>query len=243
MEVKRLQNPESHFEQQTFDIVSAAVSRKNAEKTTAVLLEESMSCMQIPISPDCNRQQALSDISDERSLADRLLDFSSFPLHSVSDELTDLLNPDCFLSEDAEMSSAVNMLLLDTNPPPKTSPEIEAQVDLYDDVIDNLAEALNDMLPHSSQFTDDEIYAILKEGHVSIILTMSCSLWWFIHVWLQQAFQKKGIAYVNNNTFSYPSLLSIDQNDTQKEEPILSYMEFATAIGSLMSVLAVTNTK
>nr|XP_019924078.2 nuclear receptor ROR-beta isoform X2 [Crassostrea gigas]XP_034307510.1 nuclear receptor ROR-beta isoform X2 [Crassostrea gigas] len=165
MEVKRLQNPESHFEQQTFDIVSAAVSRKNAEKTTAVLLEESMSCMQIPISPDCNRQQALSDISDERSLADRLLDFSSFPLHSVSDELTDLLNPDCFLSEDAEMSSAVNMLLLDTNPPPKTSPEIEAQVDLYDDVIDNLAEALNDMLPHSSQFTDDEIYAILKEGH------------------------------------------------------------------------------
>lgn len=191
MEVKRLQNPESHFEQQTFDIVSAAVSRKNAEKTTAVLLEESMSCMQIPISPDCNRQQALSDISDERSLADRLLDFSSFPLHSVSDELTDLLNPDCFLSEDAEMSSAVNMLLLDTNPPPKTSPEIEAQVDLYDDVIDNLAEALNDTLPHSSQFTDDEIYAILKEGHVSIILTMSCSLWWFIHVWLQQAFQKK----------------------------------------------------
>lgn len=243
MEVKRLQNPESHFEQQTFDIVSAAVSRKNAEKTTAVLLEESMSCMQIPISPDCNRQQALSDISDERSLADRLLDFSSFPLHSVSDELTDLLNPDCFLSEDAEMSSAVNMLLLDTNPPPKTSPEIEAQVDLYDDVIDNLAEALNDMLPHSSQFTDDEIYAILKEGHVSIILTMSCSLWWFIHVWLRQAFQKKGIAYVNNNTLSYPSLLSIDQNDTQKEEPILSYMEFATAIGSLMSVLAVTNTK
>lgn len=243
MEVKRLQNPESHFEQQTFDIVSAAVSRKNAEKTTAVLLEESMSCMQIPISPDCNRQQALSDISDERSLADRLLDFSSFPLHSVSDELTDLLNPDCFLSEDAEMSSAVNMLLLDTNPPPKTSPEIEAQVDLYDDVIDNLAEALNDMLPHSSQFTDDEIYAILKEGHVSIILTMSCSLWWFIHVWLQQAFQKKGIAYVNNNTFSYPSLLSIDQNDTQKEEPILSYMGFATAIGSLMSVLAITNTK
>lgn len=243
MEVKRLQNPESHFEQQTFDIVSAAVSRKNAEKTTAVLLEESMSCMQIPISPDCNRQQALSDISDERSLADRLLDFSSFPLHSVSDELTDLLNPDCFLSEDAEMSSAVNMLLLDTNPPPKTSPEIEAQVDLYDDVIDNLAEALNDMLPHSSQFTDDEIYAILKEGHVSIILTMSCSLWWFIHVWLQQAFRKKGIAYVNNNTFSYPSLLSIDQNDTQKEEPILSYMGFATAIGSLMSVLAVTNTK
>lgn len=243
MEVKRLQNPESHFEQQTFDIVSAAVSRKNAEKTTAVLLEESMSCMQIPISPDCNRQQALSDISDERSLADRLLDFSSFPLHSVSDELTDLLNPDCFLSEDAEMSSAVNMLLLDTNPPPKTSPEIEAQVDLYDDVIDNLAEALNDMLPHSSQFTDDEIYAILKEGHVSIILTMSCSLWWFIHVWLQQAFRKKGIAYVNNNTLSYPSLLSIDQNDTQKEEPILSYMEFATAIGSLMSVLAVTNTK
>lgn len=243
MEVKRLQNPESHFEQQTFDIVSAAVSRKNAEKTTAVLLEESMSCMQIPISPDCNRQQALSDISDERSLADRLLDFSSFPLHSVSDELTDLLNPDCFLSEDAEMSSAVNMLLLDTNPPPKTSPEIEAQVDLYDDVIDNLAEALNDMLPHSSHFTDDEIYAILKEGHVSIILTMSCSLWWFIHVWLQQAFQKKGIAYVNNNTFSYPSLLSIDQNDTQKEEPILSYMGFATAIGSLMSVLAVTNTK
>lgn len=192
MEVKRLQNPKSHFEQQTFDIVSAAVSRKNAEKTTAVLLEESLSCMQIPISPDCNRQQALSDISDERSLADRLLDFSSFPLHSVSDELTDLLNPDCFLSEDAEMSSAVNMLLLDTNPPPKTSPEIEAQVDLYDDVIDNLAEALNDMLPHSSQFTDDEIYAILKEGHVSIILTMSCSLWWFIHVWLQQAFQKKG---------------------------------------------------
>lgn len=243
MEVKRLQNPESHFEQQTFDIVSAAVSRKNAEKTTAVLLEESMSCMQIPISPDCNRQQALSDISDERSLADRLLDFSSFPLHSVSDELTDLLNPDCFLSEDAEMSSAVNMLLLDTNPPPKTSPEIEAQVDLYDDVIDNLAEALNDMLPHSSQFTDDEIYAILKEGHVSIILTMSRSLWWFIHVWLQQAFRKKGIAYVNNNTLSYPSLLSIDQNDTQKEEPILSYMEFATAIGSLMSVLAVTNTK
>lgn len=243
MEVKRLQNPESHFEQQTFDIVSAAVSRKNAEKTTAVLLEESMSCMQIPISPDCNRQQALSDISDERSLADRLLDFSSFPLHSVSDELTDLLNPDCFLSEDAEMSSAVNMLLLDTNPPPKTSPEIEAQVDLYDDVIDNLAEALNDMLPHSSQFTDDEIYAILKEGHVSIILTMSCSLWWFIHVWLQQAFQKKGIAYVNNNTFSYPSLLSIDQSDTQKEEPILSYMGFATAIGSLMSVLAITNTK
>lgn len=243
MEVKRLQNPESHFEQQTFDIVSAAVSRKNAEKTTAVLLEESMSCMQIPISPDCNRQQALSDISDERSLADRLLDFSSFPLHSVSDELTDLLNPDCFLSEDAEMSSAVNMLLLDTNPPPKTSPEIEAQVDLYDDVIDNLAEALNDMLPHSSQFTDDEIYAILKEGHVSIILTMSCSLWWFIHLWLQQAFRKKGIAYVNNNTLSYPSLLSIDQNDTQKEEPILSYMEFATAIGSLMSVLAVTNTK
>lgn len=243
MEVKRLQNPESHFEQQTFDIVSAAVSRKNAEKTTAVLLEESMSCMQIPISPDCNRQQALSDISDERSLADRLLDFSSFPLHSVSDELTDLLNPDCFLSEDAEMSSAVNMLLLDTNPPPKTSPEIEAQVDLYDDVIDNLAEALNDMLPHSSQFTDDEIYAILKEGHVSIILTMSCSLWWFIHVWLQQAFRKKGIAYVNNNTLSYPSLLSIDQNDTQREEPILSYMEFATAIGSLMSVLAVTNTK
>lgn len=243
MEVKRLQNPESHFEQQTFDIVSAAVSRKNAEKTTAVLLEESMSCMQIPISPDCNRQQALSDISDERSLADRLLDFSSFPLHSVSDELTDLLNPDCFLSEDAEMSSAVNMLLLDTNPPPKTSPEIEAQVDLYDDVIDNLAEALNDMLPHSSQFTDDEIYAILKEGHVSIILTMSCSLWWFIHVWLQQAFRKKGIAYVNNNTLSYPSLLSIDQNDTQKEEPILSYIEFATAIGSLMSVLAVTNTK
>lgn len=243
MEVKRLQNPESHFEQQTFDIVSAAVSRKNAEKTTAVLLEESMSCMQIPISPDCNRQQALSDISDERSLADRLLDFSSFPLHSVSDELTDLLNPDCFLSEDAEMSSAVNMLLLDTNPPPKTSPEIEAQVDLYDDVIDNLAEALNDMLPHSSQFTDDEIYAILKEGHVSIILIMSCSLWWFIHVWLQQAFQKKGIAYVNNNTLSYPSLLSIDQNDTQKEEPILLYMEFATAIGSLMSVLAVTNTK
>lgn len=243
MEVKRLQNPESHFEQQTFDIVSAAVSRKNAEKTTAVLLEESLSCMQIPISPDCNRQQALSDISDERSLADRLLDFSSFPLHSVSDELTDLLNPDCFLSEDAEMSCAVNMLLLDTNPPPKTSPEIEAQVDLYDDVIDNLAEALNDMLPHSSQFTDDEIYAILKEGHVSIILTMSCSLWWFIHVWLQQAFQKKGIAYVNNNTFSYPSLLSIDQNDTQKEEPILSYMGFATAIGSLMSVLAVTNTK
>lgn len=243
MEVKRLQNPESHFEQQTFDIVSAAVSRKNAEKTTAVLLEESLSCMQIPISPDCNRQQALSDISDERSLADRLLDFSSFPLHSVSDELTDLLNPDCFLSEDAEMSSAVNMLLLDTNPPPKTSPEIEAQVDLYDDVIDNLAEALNDMLPHSSQFTDDEIYAILKEGHVSIILTMSCSLWWFIHVWLQQAFRKKGIAYVNNNTLSYPSLLSIDQNDTQKEEPILSYMEFATAIGSLMSVLAVTNTK
>lgn len=244
MEVKRLQNPESHFEQQTFDIVSAAVSRKNAEKTTAVLLEESLSCMQIPISPDCNRQQALSDISDERSLADRLLDFSSFPLHSVSDELTDLLNPDCFLSEDAEMSSAVNMLLLDTNPPPKTSPEIEAQVDLYDDVIDNLAEALNDMLPHSSQFTDDEIYAILKEGHVSIILTMSCSLWWFIHVWLQQAFQKKkGIAYVNNNTLSYPSLLSIDQNDTQKEEPILSYIEFATAIGSLMSVLAVTNTK
>lgn len=243
MEVKRLQNPESHFEQQTFDIVSAAVSRKNAEKTTAVLLEESMSCMQIPISPDCNRQQALSDISDERSLADRLLDFSSFPLHSVSDELTDLLNPDCFLSEDAEMSSAVNMLLLDTNPPPKMSPEIEAQVDLYDDVIDNLAEALNDMLPHSSQFTDDEIYAILKEGHVSIILIMSCSLWWFIHVWLQQAFQKKGIAYVNNNTLSYPSLLSIDQNDTQKEEPILLYMEFATAIGSLMSVLAVTNTK
>lgn len=243
MEVKRLQNPESHFEQQTFDIVSAAVSRKNAEKTTAVLLEESMSCMQIPISPDCNRQQALSDISDERSLADRLLDFSSFPLHSVSDELTDLLNPDCFLSEDAEMSSAVNMLLLDTNPPPKTSPEIEAQVDLYDDVIDNLAEALNDMLPHSSQFTDDEIYAILKEGHVSIILTMSCSLWWFIHVWLQQVFRKKGIAYVNNNTLSYPSLLSIDQNDTQKEEPILSYMEFATAIGSLMSVIAVTNTK
>lgn len=243
MEVKRLQNPESHFEQQTFDIVSAAVSRKNAEKTTAVLLEESMSCMQIPISPDCNRQQALSDISDERSLADRLLDFSSFPLHSVSDELTDLLNPDCFLSEDAEMSSAVNMLLLDTNPPPKTSPEIEAQVYLYDDVIDNLAEALNDMLPHSSQFTDDEIYAILKEGHVSIILIMSCSLWWFIHVWLQQAFRKKGIAYVNNNTLSYPSLLSIDQNDTQKEEPILSYMEFATAIGSLMSVLAVTNTK
>lgn len=57
-------------------------------------------------------------------------------------------------------------------------------------------------------------------------------------------FRKKGIAYVNNNTLSYPSLLSIDQNDTQKEkEPILSYMEFATAIGSLMSVLAVTNTK
>lgn len=55
--------------------------------------------------------------------------------------------------------------------------------------------------------------------------------------------EKKGIAYVNNNTFSYPSLLSIDQNDTQKEEPILSYMGFATAIGSLMSVLAVTNTK
>lgn len=41
----------------------------------------------------------------------------------------------------------------------------------------------------------------------------------------------------------YPPLLSIDQNDTQKEEPILLYMEFATAIGSLMSVLAVTNTK
>lgn len=243
MEVKRLQNPESHFEQQTFDIVSAAVSRKNAEKTTAVLLEESMSCMQIPISPDCNRQQALSDISDERSLADRLLDFSSFPLHSVSDELTDLLNPDCFLSEDAEMSSAVNMLLLDTNPPPKTSPEIEAQVDLYDDVIDNLAEALNDMLPHSSQFTDDEIYAILKEGHVSIILTMSCSLWCSYMYGCSKHFRKKGIAYVNNNTLSYPSLLSIDQNDTQKEEPILSNMEFATAIGSLMSVLAVTNTK
>lgn len=57
-------------------------------------------------------------------------------------------------------------------------------------------------------------------------------------------FRKKGIAYVNNNTLSCPSLLSIDQNDTQKEkEPILSYMEFATAIGSLMSVLAVTNTK
>lgn len=56
-------------------------------------------------------------------------------------------------------------------------------------------------------------------------------------------FRKKGIAYVNNNTFSYPSLLSIDQNDIQKEEPILSYMGFATAIGSLMSVLAVTKTK
>lgn len=56
-------------------------------------------------------------------------------------------------------------------------------------------------------------------------------------------FRKKGIAYVNNNTFSYPSLLSIDQNDIQKEEPILSYMGFATAIGSLMSFLAVTNTK
>lgn len=58
-------------------------------------------------------------------------------------------------------------------------------------------------------------------------------------------FRKKGIAYVNNNTLSCPSLLSIDQNDTQKEEPILLYiyMEFATAIGSLMSVLAVTNTK
>lgn len=56
-------------------------------------------------------------------------------------------------------------------------------------------------------------------------------------------FRKKGIAYVNNNTLSYPSLLSIDQNDIQKEEPILSYMGFATAIGSLMSVLAVTNTK
>lgn len=46
-------------------------------------------------------------------------------------------------------------------------------------------------------------------------------------------FRKKGIAYVNNNTLSCPSLLSIDQNDTQKEEPILLYMEFATAIGSL----------
>lgn len=57
------------------------------------------------------------------------------------------------------------------------------------------------------------------------------------------AARKKGIAYVNNNTLSCPSLLSIDQNDTQKEEPILLYMEFATAIGSLMSVLAVTNTK
>lgn len=40
----------------------------------------------------------------------------------------------------------------------------------------------------------------------------------------------------------YPPLLSIDQNDTQKEEPILLYMEFATAIGSLMSVVADTNT-
>lgn len=47
-------------------------------------------------------------------------------------------------------------------------------------------------------------------------------------------FRKKGIAYVNNNTLSCPSLLSIDQNDTQKEEPILLYMEFATAIGSLI---------
>lgn len=36
--------------------------------------------------------------------------------------------------------------------------------------------------------------------------------------------EKKGIAYVNNNTLSCPSLLSIDQNDTQKEEPILLYI-------------------
>lgn len=178
MEVKRLQNPDSQFDQRNFDIVSIAVTQKNAEKTTKIIFEESTSCMQFPTSPDCNRQQALSDVSDDRSLADRLLDFSSFSTHSVSDELTDLLNPDCFFSEDVEMSNAVNMLLLDTAPPPppstlsNTSSETEIKIDLYDDVIDNLVGALNDMLPHSSQYTDQELYAILKDGHVGVLLLL-----------------------------------------------------------------------
>lgn len=183
MEVKRLQNPDSQFDQRNFDIVSIAVTQKNAEKTTKIILEESTSCMQFPTSPDCNRQQALSDVSDDRSLADRLLDFSSFSTHSVSDELTDLLNPDCFFSEDVEMSNAVNMLLLDTAPPPppstpsNTSSETEIKIDLYDDVIDNLVGALNDMLPHSSQYTDQELYAILKDGHVGVFSFIGRSLY------------------------------------------------------------------
>ncbi|XP_062615612.1 vitamin D3 receptor-like isoform X2 [Saccostrea cucullata] len=167
MEVKRLQNPELQFDQRAFDIVSAAVSQKNAERNQRFAIEESQSsCMQVPISPDCNRQQALSDISDDRSLADRLLDFSNFSAHNVSDELTDLLNPDCFFSEEMEIPNTENILLLDSDLCPIATTEVEIfHPHLYDDVIDNLAGALNDMLPHSSQFTDEEIYTILKDGY------------------------------------------------------------------------------
>ncbi|XP_055995795.1 vitamin D3 receptor-like isoform X2 [Ostrea edulis] len=165
MEVKRLQNPELDFDQKAFDMVSAAVSQKNAERAQRLSVEDPLSCILIPTSPDCNRQQALSDISDDRSLADRLLDFSGFNTHNVSDELTDLLNPDYFFSEEMEIPSSVNMLSLDSSPCSNASPEVEIQLDLYDNVIDNLVGALNDMLPHSSQFTDEEIYAILKEGY------------------------------------------------------------------------------
>lgn len=172
MEVKRLQNPELDFDQKAFDMVSAAVSQKNAERAQRLSVEDPLSCILIPTSPDCNRQQALSDISDDRSLADRLLDFSGFNTHNVSDELTDLLNPDYFFSEEMEIPSSVNMLSLDSSPCSNASPEVEIQLDLYDNVIDNLVGALNDMLPHSSQFTDEEIYAILKEGYVGIIKHM-----------------------------------------------------------------------
>jgi hypothetical protein len=170
MEVKRLQNPEVDFDQKAFDMVSAAVSQKNAERAQRLSVEDPLSCIQIPISPDCNRQQALSDISDDRTLADRLLDFSGFNTQNVSDELTDLLNPDYFFSEEMEIPNSVNMLSLDSSPcSSAASPEVDIQLDLYDNVIDNLVGALNDMLPHSSQFTDEEIYATLKEGYVGII--------------------------------------------------------------------------
>lgn len=57
----------------------------------------------------------LFDILDEWFLVDCLLDFLSFFLYSVLDEFIDFFNLDCFLSEDVEMFSVVNMFLLDIN--------------------------------------------------------------------------------------------------------------------------------
>lgn len=57
----------------------------------------------------------LFDILDEWFLVDCLLDFFSFFLYSVLDEFIDFFNLDCFLSEDVEMFSVVNMFLLDIN--------------------------------------------------------------------------------------------------------------------------------